>query len=77
MVGKHLTKEDVLKIKKLTEKGCSAKEVCDILKFSMDTVQRVNRGERDYLLKEPEVTYDLSDVPTKQLLDEIKRRCDK
>lgn len=75
MNGKHLTKEDVLRIKKLAEKNCSTEEISDILKLSRCSVLRVKRGERDYLLEEPNVTYDLSEVPTKQLLDEIERRC--
>lgn len=75
MTGKHLTKEDVLRIKKLAEKNCSTEEISDILKLSRYSVLRVKRGERDYLLEEPDVTYDLSEVPTKQLLDEIERRC--
>lgn len=74
MTGKHLTKEDVLRIKKLAEKNCSTEEISDILKLSRYSVLRVKRGERDYLLEEPDVTYDLSEVPTNQLLDEIERR---
>lgn len=75
MTGKHLTKEDVLRIKKLAEKNCSTEEISGILKLSRYSVLRVKRGERDYLLEEPDVTYDLSEVPTNQLLDEIERRC--
>lgn len=50
-MGKPLSKKEVQNIKLLLNKGLDVADICEVTGRSRRTIERIKKGERDYLLE--------------------------